>query len=127
MHVSSLTDVVFFCVYAQLDDGRKVKKVPLAIPGAVLPHIQPRVPDPVRMPRLVFYLPLAVLSEPLCSHGLCFQVLAQLSLSNHVGVVSERFQDKLESYIERNPHSVLIEDVEVCLTRLLGVLRLAVV
>ncbi len=67
----------------QLDDGKRVRKVPIVIEGGRGPHLLPLVEDPV---------------------------LAQLNLCQHVGVVSERFQDALESYVKRNPHSVLLED-----------------
>jgi len=72
-------------VDVKLLTGQKVKKIPLHVPGLRVPHLQPRVPDPV---------------------------LSQLSKSNHVGVVSERFQDKLESYVERNPDLVLADGSE---------------
>ena len=41
--------------------------------------------------------------------------MSRLSLSDHVGVVSERFQDALENYIQRNPRSVLTDsEVRQC-------------
>jgi hypothetical protein len=69
----------------QLEDGTRVKKVPIVIEGGRGPHLLPSVADPV---------------------------LAQLNLCQYMGVVSERFQDALEGYVKRNPHSVLMEDDE---------------
>lgn len=42
------------------------------------------------------------------------QVLSRLSQGQYVGAVSERLQDALESYMDRNPAAILQRDAEVC-------------